>query len=133
MSTLPQLSHTLSESLAKTGWTDRLRSLSLELLRNGSCDTFPQLFAEVLRRAKLPKPTDMENGAARATNGTSTPASNGANGMNKDGGISVRPGWFGEDGLPDVRIPAEAVEAGVEFLKEKIRDVVEVVDSEDES
>jgi hypothetical protein len=37
---------------------------------------------------------------------------------------------LGQDGLPDVRIPLKAVEEGVEFLKARVRDVVEVVEPE---
>ena len=68
------------------------------------------------------------------TSGASTSQANKstATSTTTNGGITLRPGWLGEDGLPDVRIPSETVEAGVEFLKEKIKDVVEVVDSEDE-
>ena len=116
-----------------------MRALSLELLRNGTCDTFPELMAEVLRRAKIPKPTgagtSTSNGQAGAqTNGTSTPTNiqNGT-GMNGGGAITVSKEWSGgPDGLPDVRIPEVTVESGVEFLKEKIKDVVEVVDEDDD-
>ena len=37
---------------------------------------------------------------------------------------------LGQDGLPDVRIPLKTVEEGVEFLKARVRDVVEVVEPE---
>ncbi len=118
-----------------------MRALSLELLRNGTCDTFPELMAEVLRRAKIPKPTgttalngQTASGGGTQTNGTSTPTNtqNGA-GMNGGGAITVSKEWSGgPDGLPDVRIPEVTVESGVEFLKEKIKDVVEVVDDDDD-
>src|SRR2546421_6345672 len=55
-STIPLLSDTLTASLASTGWPDRVRALALDLLRSGTCTTFPELFAEVLRRAKIPSP-----------------------------------------------------------------------------
>lgn len=68
--------------------------------------------------------TTTNGSAANLPNGTG--AKNlGANGNNTS--ISVREGWFGPDGLPDVRIPVATVEDGVDFLKERIKDVVEVV------
>ncbi|KIX04270.1 uncharacterized protein Z518_05137 [Rhinocladiella mackenziei CBS 650.93] len=134
---IPELSTLLADSLARTGWTDRVRALSLELLRNGTCDTFPELMSEVLRRAKIPKSqqTNAKSGATglsasktTAANGTSMPA---ANGINGNGAIALSKEWSGgPDGLPDVRIPEVTVEAAVEFLKEKIKDVVEPVDDE---
>lgn len=133
---IPDLSALLADSLARTGWTDRVRALSLELLRNGTCDTFPELMTEVMRRAKIPKSSTSANGqAGTMTNGTSTPTAsqNGPGGMNGAGAITVSKEWSGgPDGLPDVRIPEVTVDAGVDFLKEKIKDVVEVVDEDDD-
>ena len=40
-------------------------------------------------------------------------------------------GSYGADGWPDVRIPLKTVEEGVEFLKARIKDVVEIVEPED--
>ncbi|EXJ84824.1 hypothetical protein A1O3_05497 [Capronia epimyces CBS 606.96] len=138
---ISELSAVLADSLARTGWTDRVRALSLELLRNGACDTFPELMSEVLRRARIPKPQQEEdnspatsgpNGSAAANkviaNGTSTA---GANGINGNGAIALSKEWSGgPDGLPDVRIPEATVEIGVNFLKEKIKDAVEPVDDD---
>jgi hypothetical protein len=149
---IPDLSSLLADSLARTGWTDRVRALSLELLRNGTCDTFPELMAEVLRRAKIPKspstgtasqnvntsmastsssgPTSAPGSSAGAGTANGVAANGGMNGTNA---ITVSKEWSGgPDGLPDVRIPEVTVEAGVEFLKERIKDVVEVVDEEDD-
>jgi hypothetical protein len=148
-SAIPDLSTLLADSLARTGWTDRVRALSLELLRNGSCDTFPELLEEVMRRAKIPRDANSNtNGSsapsssaaaagkaegqagASAANGTSTPTTAP---QGSQGAIVVSKEWSGgPDGLPDVRIPATTVEAGVTFLKEKIRDVVEV-DADEEA
>lgn len=140
---LPDLSAVLSDSLARTGWVDRVRALSLELLRNGSCDTFPELMEEVMRRAKIPRDataatnggagggsqaqTTSAAGGASQANGTNTPTASGS-----QGAIVVSKEWNGgPDGLPDVRIPEKTVDAGVEFLKERIKDVVEVGDGGD--
>ncbi|EXJ94442.1 hypothetical protein A1O1_02838 [Capronia coronata CBS 617.96] len=143
---ISELSAVLADSLARTGWTDRVRALSLELLRNGTCDTFPELMSEVLRRAKIPKSQQQgdnnpgsgkggPNGTAAASksktgtaNGTTTPVANGVHG---NGAIALSKEWSGgPDGLPDVRIPEATVEIGVDFLKERIKDAVEPVDDD---
>ncbi|KIW60638.1 hypothetical protein PV05_00839 [Exophiala xenobiotica] len=129
---ISDLSSVLADSLARTGWSDRVRALSLELLRNGKCDTFPELMTEVLRRAKIPKAhtSAAKSGAGtNTTNGTSN-ATNGA-GMTGNNAIALSKEWSGgPDGLPDVRIPEVTVEIGVNFLKEKIKDVVEPVEDD---
>jgi hypothetical protein len=126
---ISELSGVLADSLARNGWTDRVRALSLELLRNGSCDTFPELMSEVLRRAKIPRSSQQSetttNKKNAATNGAAT------NGINANGAIVLSKEWSGgPDGLPDVRIPEATVEVGVEFLKEKIKDAVEPVEDD---
>lgn len=124
-----------------------MRALSLELLRNGSCDTFPELMAEVTRRAKLSSKnsqleTNKDKGgdkdksekgdkdkSSAKINGTSTPT--GSGGASGNNAIAVSKEWSGgPDGLPDVRIPESTVQAGVEFLKERIKDVVVPVDDD---
>lgn len=147
--TIPDLQNLLSDSLARTGWTDRVRALALELLRSGKCDSFPELFEEVLHRAKVPRDAELKSDDKEPTSrtggktipgqpqkdkdkdadGTSTPTST-QHAMNGNGAIAVREGWFGPDGLPDVKIPVATVEAGADFLKEKVRDVVEFVDDD---
>jgi len=150
---IPELSTLLADSLARTGWTDRVRALSAELLRNGSCDTFPELMTEVLRRARIAKSQVQAQAGdkqiepasgkdkdkdkdkdKKGANGTSTPTGAAAaaiNGVNGNGAIAVSKEWSGgPDGLPDVRIPETAVEAAVEFLKERIKDVVQPIDDD---
>lgn len=149
--TIPELQNLLSDSLARTGWTDRVRALALELLRSGKCESFPDLFEEVLHRAKVPRdaelkpedkePTSRTGGKTipgqshkdkdkdKDADGTSTPT-NTQHAMNGSGAIAVREGWFGPDGLPDVKIPVATVEAGADFLKEKVRDIVELVEDD---
>ena len=97
-----------------------------------------------MRRAKIPKASQLNGAATQSqsatqasanTNGASTPSasqSQGQNGMNGAGAIAVSKEWTGgPDGLPDVRIPESAVEVGVDFLKDRMRDVVEVVDDDE--
>lgn len=143
--TVSDLSQTLSDAFARTGWTDRIRALSQELLRSGKCESFPELFEEVMRRVKedghptagrSDEPQSKTGGktipgatnAHKDKDGTATPTNN----MNGNGAIAVREGWFGPDGLPDVRVPMAAVDAGCEFLKGKVKHVVDVVDEEEE-
>jgi hypothetical protein len=146
---IPELSTLLADSLARAGWTDRVRALSAELLRNGSCDTFPELMTEVLRRARISKAQaaqgdkqietsssstgkEKDKDKKSAANGTSTPTGAAAiNGVNGNGAIPVSKEWSGgPDGLPDVRIPEVTVEAAVEFLKDRIKDVVQPIDDD---
>ena len=62
---------------------------------------------------------------------------NGADGSDAavEGGSSgpaVNPWNAGPDGMPDVRIPQTTVDVGVQFLRERIKDAVEVMPDEDE-
>ena len=95
---------------------------------------------KVPRDAEIPEVTSKTGGKSvpghsnkdkDEKDGTATPTSmsqGAANGNN--GAIAVREGWFGPDGLPDVKIPVATVESGVEFLKERVRDVVEIVEDD---
>ncbi|RMZ75719.1 hypothetical protein DV738_g5351, partial [Chaetothyriales sp. CBS 135597] len=117
---LGELSSLLRDSLARSGWTDRVKALSLELLRNGTCATFPELMTEVMRRATLPKTSSSQQQQQQ-------------NGMNGAGSIVVAKEWTGgPDGLPDVRVPNNVVEVGVEFLEDKIKDACYRVDDDGE-
>ena len=105
-----------------------MRALTLDLIRSGEAATFPDLLDEVLRRAKVApaageKPT---NGAAKDLNETATGEK--SNGAQTNGAIVVGADWAGPDGKPNVRIPEQAVQVGVEFLREKIKDAVEIVE-----
>lgn len=121
--TIPELQSLLRDSLARTGWEDRVRALALELIRSGRAETFPEVFEEVLQRCRMP------SGGAEAKRGGKSVPGHEVNG-NSNGAIAVRDGWFGADGLPDVRVPAATVEGAVDFLKEKVRECIEVVDDD---
>ncbi|KAI1615127.1 hypothetical protein EDD37DRAFT_608997 [Exophiala viscosa] len=130
---ISSLSGLLSDSLARTGWTDRVRALSLELLRNGTCDTFPELMSEVLRRAKIPNTGRHSDGPSSSTSASTKKKDAQANGTiaNGNGAIVLSKEWSGgPDGLPDIRIPESTVETGVEFLKEKIKHAVEPIEDD---
>ncbi|RMZ87677.1 hypothetical protein DV736_g5094, partial [Chaetothyriales sp. CBS 134916] len=137
---LGDLSSILSDSLARSGWTDRVKALAQELLRNGTCVTFPELITEVMKRAAIPKGANANNAQGSASgpsqsNGSATPTSSQQqqNGMNGAGSIVVTKEWTGgPDGLPDVRLPNSVVEIGVDFLEEKIKDACYRVDDDGE-
>ena len=142
------LSEVLQDSLARAGWVDRIRALSLELLRNSDCTTFPELMNEILRRAALPADPEPEaNGTKKdaQTNGTTSKQFNGlgndkektVNGTTNEKSsqpqsIVLAPGWLGQDGLPDVRVPKSTVAAGVSYLREKIQENIEIVPADDD-
>jgi hypothetical protein len=141
---IPELSNLLSDSLNRTGWTDRVKALALELLRNGKCDTFPELMAEVMRRAKTPKEESGGSGSATSANsndkskevngaGTTATTGSGAVANNGNNAIALSKEWSGgPDGLPDVRIPLATVELAIGFLQEQIAEVVEPVRDDDD-
>ena len=135
---IPELSNILRDSLARTGWTDRVRALALELLRNGTCNTFPELMEEVMRRAKLAQDAssggstkDSSNTANGAqTNGTKGSVAQGSTlpaAVPGQGSIVVSKEWTsGPDGLPDVRLPHPALDEAAEYLSERISKAVEI-------
>lgn len=105
---------------------------------------------EVLRRARIPKSQagtggdkQIETSSSSTTgkdkdkdkkgaNGINTPTGAATmNGVNGSGAIPVSKEWSGgPDGLPDVRIPEMTVEVAVEFLKDRIKDVVQPIDDD---
>ncbi|RMZ85794.1 hypothetical protein DV737_g365, partial [Chaetothyriales sp. CBS 132003] len=135
---LGDLSSILSDSLARSGWTDRVKALAQELLRNGTCVTFPELMTEVMRRASITKGASANNtlgstGGASQNNGSATPTAQQQNGINGAGSIVVTKEWTGgPDGLPDVRVPNSVVQVGVDFLEETIKDACYRVDDDDD-
>lgn len=132
--TLPTLSALLTTSLHSTGWPDRVRALALELLRSGTCTTFPELLAEVLQRAKYPQPNNNTNNGNNDDHNNNNSKSTATNGKHAPSPTIILPSAasYGPDGYPDVRIPLKTVEEGVDFLKARVKDVVEVVEPMDE-
>ena len=84
--------------------------------------------AEVLRRAKIPK--DTASSSSNKKDGVAQNGGGAGNGIGNNAIVLSKEWSGGPDGLPDVRIPEVTVEAGVEFLKERIKDVVEPVDED---
>ncbi|KAL9622196.1 MAG: hypothetical protein Q9160_003379 [Pyrenula sp. 1 TL-2023] len=98
---LAPLTALLETQLTKEGWKDRVRELSLELLRSGECQTYEQVMAEVVRRA-------------------------GGGAWGKEDADSKRIGGDRIDEI-DVKVPKVAVEKGVKYVKASLRGAVEVV------
>lgn len=125
--TIPELQSLLRDNLARTGWEDRVRALALELIRSGRAESFPEVFEEVLQRCRMQSGSGPESGKR---GGKTVPGHDATTNGNANSAIAVRDGWFGSDGLPDVRIPAASLETAVDFLKEKVRRCVEVVEDD---
>jgi hypothetical protein len=117
-SSIPQLNELLTTTLHKctttqppgaADWPSRVHALALELLRSGFCaPNFQDLMTEITRRALQPSQQQRESTRGRR-NGE------------RVGTIVLPSGSYGEDGLPDVRMPQEVVDKGVSFLEEKVR------------
>jgi hypothetical protein len=137
---IPELSNTMADGLARSGWTDRVRALAQELMRNGTCNTMPELMKEVYRRVGVSPDapyhsqgsvTGSSNGVGQA-NGSSTPTASQAGAtaaVPGQGAIVVSKEWTGgEGGLPDVRLPHGPIDEGMAYVREKIKDVVKFED-----
>ncbi|KAH8429405.1 uncharacterized protein LDX57_007068 [Aspergillus melleus] len=116
---LEDLHSTLLCSLQRMGWTEKIRKLSLELLRAGRCDRFDEVVEAVVASAE---------GRGHALWGED--AHTNSNLEADEGGIDG-----GETAALrnlDVRIPSEVVEQGVRAIKEVLREVV-VLEEENDS
>lgn len=102
--TIQQLNSLLTDSLTRTGWTERVHELTLELLRNGDCTGFGEVLNQVTKSAC--------QGLGATANGGTT------NGVS-DATMKI-----------DVTIPQETIEKSVKFLKDEIDGVIEVVHDE---
>jgi hypothetical protein len=114
-SALEDLHANLLSSLQRAGWTERVRNLSLELLRAGRCDHFDDVLEAVVALAEgrsHPAVTPAEDGA---TNGEAT----------RDPDVDA----FFEN--IDVRIPKSVVEQGVKAIKDALRPIVVIEDDGD--
>ncbi|EAW14569.1 uncharacterized protein ACLA_076090 [Aspergillus clavatus NRRL 1] len=100
---LEDLHTTLLSSLQRLGWTEKIRKLSLELLRAGRCERFDDVVEAVVASA-----AGMHPFAPSADDGSDD-----------------------EDLNVDVRIPKAVVEQGVRALKEVLRDVIVLDDDPD--
>jgi hypothetical protein len=112
VSALDDLHASLLASLQRAGWTERVRSLSLELLRAGRCERFDDVLDAVVALAEG-RTHPAVNGDSNSTRGVNNSNNNGARG----------PDTYFEN--IDLRIPRTVVEQGVKAVKEALREVVE--------
>lgn len=130
--------------LQRMGWTEKIRTLSLELLRAGRCERFDEVVDAVIASAECrPHPAfDLSNqdpttngsghghghakGSAKNGSGNANnTGSNGSTGKNGNGsgmGLSADAEAYLEN--VDVRIPTVVVEHGVRMVKDVLKDVV---------
>ena len=117
------------------GWTEKIRTLSLELLRAGRCERFDEVVDAVIASAEcrahpaFDLSTSGSNGAGRngsAQNGSGSNGRGNANGNTSNGGNGMGLSADAEAYLEnvDVRIPAVVVEHGVRMVKEVLKDAV---------
>jgi hypothetical protein len=117
-SALEDLHANLLSSLQRTGWTERVRNLSLQLLRAGKCDHFDDMFEAVVALAE----------------GRPLPASTNNDHYDKNNVNSLYKGDARDTELEqffdtiDVRIPSSVVEQGVKQIKEALRPIIELED-----
>lgn len=112
------------------GWTEKIRTLSLELLRAGRCERFDEVVDAVIASAECrPHPafdlTNSRNGGSHDHNNQNGSGSNGSGSGSGNGNgmvLSADAEAYLEN--VDVRIPAVVVEHGVRMVKEVLKDVV---------
>ncbi|KAL3467719.1 hypothetical protein BJX64DRAFT_283189 [Aspergillus heterothallicus] len=121
---LEEIHTTLLSSLQRLGWTEKIRRLSLELLRANRCERFDEVVEAVVASAQ-----GRSHPSLLDTNSTHTNSHGGAhtNG-DTDGGTGGEAYSF-ED--VDVRIPRSVVEQGVKAIKDVLREVVIIEDDGD--
>ncbi|EED22846.1 conserved hypothetical protein [Talaromyces stipitatus ATCC 10500] len=127
---LDDLHANLLFSLQRAGWTERVQSLSLELLRAGRCTHFDDMVDVVVTLATgQTHPIVPEANNNTTTNGHEKNSSNGtataANGVNN---ATSSESFFRDI---DVRIPKEVVEQGVRSLKDSLRSFATIEDDDD--
>jgi hypothetical protein len=116
-STLEDLHANLLSSLQRSGWTERIRSLSLELLRAGRCDHFDDVVDAVVALAS----------------GKSHPAvhlpDNDGGAVNGEGHDPDVEAFFENI---DVKIPPAVVDQGVKAIKDALRPIASIEDDGEE-
>lgn len=121
-SALDELHAELLFSLQRAGWTERIQSLTLDLLRAGRCSQFDELVDVVVALAAGEShPTVPE---ADNSNTTTNGHGHGTNGV-------VGGGSEPQFNNLDVRIPKEVVDQGVKALKDSIRPIATIEGDED--
>lgn len=111
---LEDLHTTLLCSLQRMGWIEKIRKLTIELLRAGRCERFDDVVDAVVATAEGRKHAALAN----------TNSNGNANAGDSESGV-----YFEN---VDVRIPRIVVEQGVKALKEVLGEVVILEGEEDE-
>lgn len=113
------------------GWTEKIRKLSLELLRAGRCERFDEVVDAVVALAEgrehpavpLENNNHNNNGVGDGEGQHNNHNHNGnGNGNNSDSDANA---FFGN---VDVRVPSSVVEQGVRAIKEVLGDIVVIED-----
>ncbi|KAL4862220.1 hypothetical protein BDV12DRAFT_203258 [Aspergillus spectabilis] len=110
-SALDDIHTSLLSTLQRLGWTDKIRRLSVELLRANRCERFDDVVEAVVASAQGRSHPFLEDGESHYNNG---------NGEVDEFQFSS----------VDVRIPSVVVEQGVRALKDVLREVV-ILEDED--
>ncbi|KAL2797514.1 hypothetical protein BJX66DRAFT_297364 [Aspergillus keveii] len=116
---LEEIHTTLLSSLQRSGWTEKIRRLSLELLRANRCERFDEVVEAVVASAQGRSHPSLSDSGANS-HGAHT------NGDTEGGGGEA---YSFED--VDVRIPRSVVEQGVRAIKDVLREVVILEDDGD--
>lgn len=111
---LEDLHATLLTSLQRSGWTERIRQLTLDLLRAGVCERFDEV-VDVVVAAAEGRGHDVLSSSEK-----------GSGDKNKNGvGLELE--------NADVRIPTGVVEEGVKALKDVLAEVVVLEEGKSET
>ena len=139
-SALDDLHSTLLASLQRIGWTERVRDLSLELIRAGRCEKFDDIVDAVVASAEgrsHPALFSSLDGDGPNTNNHHRRHrhNNNNNVVNGNGNNSSNADESSEGSNIDLRVPPDVVEQGVAGIKEALGDifVIEGEDSANES
>ena len=111
---LEDLHSTLLASLQRVGWTERVRQLSLELIRVGRCEKFDDIVDAVVACAE-----GRDDHAA-------------GNGHHHVNGNGITYEDSSNSGDIDVRVPPDVVEQGVGVIREALGETL-LIEAEDES
>lgn len=129
-SALDELHAELLFSLQRAGWTERIQSLTLDLLRAGRCSQFDELVDVVVALASgEAHPTVPEADSSSATTTTTTNGHGGT--TNGTAAVVVGGGPEPLFNNLDVRIPKDVVDQGVKALKDSIRPIATIEGDED--
>ncbi|GAD99974.1 hypothetical protein AOR_1_184134 [Paecilomyces variotii No. 5] len=139
-SALDELHASLLAALQRAGWTDRVRALSLELLRAGRCERFEDVVEAIVALAEgkshpAVSPSSAQNGHRSSRNGNGTKKGNSDEedaDADADGeaDADIDPDTLAFFENVDVRIPRGVVHQGVRAVKEALRDVVMIEGTE---